>query len=93
MMVNGLPLIKIMSTQQTMLFCLKDFANKIINNFPNAFNFSEYIQNKSNKPIRFFEYIRRRYSEVSFDKPLPLLSTKMDTVNQLQEYLEENTKL
>ena len=72
-------------------FLLKDFANKIINNFPNAFNFSEYIQNKSNKPIRFFEYIRRRYSEVSFDKPLPLLSTKMDTVNQLQEYLEENT--
>ncbi len=72
-------------------YLLTDFALKIIDNYEDAFNFNELPDNESKKMISFFEYFKRRYSQISLDKPLPLLSTKNNTLDQIQELLEDNS--
>ena len=75
------------------LYLLSDFAFKIMDNFSPSFNFTELKETNKKQSIGFFDYFKRRYSEISFDKPLPFLSTKSDTVDQLNEYFSENSDL
>ena len=75
------------------LYLLSDFAYKIMDNFSSSFNFTELKETNKKQSIGFFDYFKRRYSEISFDKPLPFLSTKSDTVDQLNEYFSENSDL
>jgi len=75
------------------LYLLSDFAFKIIDNFSSLFHFTELEETNKKQTIGFFEYFKRRYSEISFDKPLPFLSTKSDTVDQLNEYFSQNSDL
>jgi len=75
------------------LYLLSDFAYKIMDNFRSSFNFTELEETNKKQSIGFFDYFKRRYSEISFDKPLPFLSTKSDTVDQLNEYFSENSDL
>lgn len=75
------------------LYLLSDFAFKIMDNYPSSFNFEDLQDNEVTNKITFFNYFRRRYSDVSFDKPLPLLASKPETFNQINEYLEDNSDL
>ena len=75
------------------LYLLSDFAFKIMDNYSSSFNFEDTNDDNRKKKISFTEYFRRRYSNISFDQPLPLLSNKPDTFNQINEYLENNSDL
>jgi len=75
------------------LYLLSDFAFKIMDNYSSSFNFENTNDDNRKKKISFTEYFRRRYSNISFDQPLPLLSNKSDTFNQINEYLENNSDL
>ena len=75
------------------LYLLSDFAFKIIDNFSSLFHFTELEETNKKQTIGFLEYFKRRYSEISFDKPLPFLSTKSDTVDQLNEYFSQNSDI
>lgn len=70
-------------------FLLADFAQKIISKFHNSFNFIESREKDSTKQISFIDYFRRRYSDINFDQPLPMLATKRDTLDQLNNILNE----
>jgi len=73
------------------LFLLSDFAFKIMDNYASSFNFENTNEEDTRKKLSFTEYFRRRYSDISFDQPLPLLSNKPDTFNQINEYFENNS--
>ena len=90
LMENGSPN-KDYSYPNNDLYLLSDFAYKIMDNFSSSFNFTELEE--TNKSSQLIDYFKRRYSEISFDKPLPFLSTKSDTLDQLNEYFGENSDL
>ena len=72
------------------VYLLADFANKIINNYYDSFHFQEISEKDLKEAISFPEYFKRRYADISFDQPLPLLTDKKDTFEQLNDYLTEN---